>query len=434
MTMHNTSSIQKQRSTSWLGSGYAERSVFKLLDQLDFGSLDLQMPDGAMRHFGAPTGQLQADGPAPPRVAMSLHDKAVFQRVLSSGDIGLAESYMDGQWDSPHLTELLVLMMRNREVLERVVYGSAIGSIVHRLRHRLRRNSRAGSRRNIQAHYDLGNRFYQLWLDPTMNYSSAWFAGNPGEPMPQAQDRKIDRALDETGVKPNSHVLEIGCGWGALVERAVQRGARVTGVTLSHEQLAWAVERVNRVQPSNDTPAPLGKPPIGSAELLLKDYRDLGREPDFGGYDAIVSIEMFEAVGREYWDSYFDTLRRCLKPQGRACIQSIVIRDDLFDRYVKSSDFIQQYVFPGGLLPSAQAFRDQAAKAGLVVEHDLSFGQDYAETLRRWRESFLAALPQVKAQGFDQRFIKLWDFYLAYCEAAFLTGNTNVMQFTLRRA
>ncbi len=411
---NQTTSLPKRRVPWSLGAGHAERTVVKLLERLDFGSLHLQMPGGTMRHFGLSQSQ--------PWVGLSVHNTRVFSRVLASGDIGLAESYIAGEWDSPQLTELLVLMMRNRAVLERVVYGSAIGSLLYRLRHLGRRNSRAGSRRNIQAHYDLGNNFYSLWLDPTMNYSSALFGANRLEPFPVAQDRKVDRALDEARVVADSRVLEIGFGWGALAERAGKRGAHVTGVTLSHEQLAWAQKRLATAQ--------LAK----QGDLLLKDYRDLGREPGFEPYDSVVSIEMFEAVGRDYWDSYFDTLKRCLKPGGHACVQSITIRDDLFDRYVNSTDFIQQYVFPGGLLPSASAFRAQALKAGLVVETELEFGQDYAETLRRWRESFLAALPQVKAQGFDQGFIKLWEFYLAYCEAAFLTGNTNVVQFTLRHA
>ncbi len=406
--------LTKRRMPWTRCAGAAERSVLALLTRIDFGSLHLQMPDGAMRRFGVAASPL--------RVGMTLHSNDVFARVLAAGDIGLAESYMDGAWDSPHLTDLLVLMMRNRDVLERAVYGSTLGSWLYRLRHGWRRNSRAGSQRNIQAHYDLGNAFYRLWLDPSMNYSSAMFEGDQDADLTQAQHRKVDRALDEARVASGSRVLEIGCGWGALAERAAQRNADVTGVTLSHEQLGWAQQRLADAKLHTQ------------AALLLKDYRDLGREADFERYDSVVSIEMFEAVGRAYWDTFFDTLRRCLKPGGRACIQSITIRDDLFDRYVHSTDFIQQYIFPGGLLPSAQAFRAQAQRAGFVVERELAFGQDYAETLHRWRDNFLTALPQVKAQGFDRRFVKLWDFYLAYCEAAFLTGNTSVVQFTLRHA
>jgi cyclopropane-fatty-acyl-phospholipid synthase len=249
-----------------------------------------------------------------------------------------------------------------------------------------------------------------------MNYSSAWFDGDLDQPMEVAQWAKVRRALRECGVKPGDRVLEIGCGWGALAESAARDfGATVTGVTLSREQLEWGQKRL----------ADAGL----AGELRFQDYRDIGDGP----YDAIASIEMFEAVGREYWSSYFQTLRDQLKPGGRACVQSIVIRDDLFERYVKSTDFIQQYIFPGGLLPSPNEFRKAASAAGLEVVNELDFGGDYAETLRRWRERFLAEDARVRRIGFDTRFMRIWEFYLAYCEAAFATGNTSVMQFTLRR-
>jgi cyclopropane-fatty-acyl-phospholipid synthase len=236
--------------------------------------------------------------------------------------------------------------------------------------------------------------------------------------MPQAQHAKVRRALDECGLKPGQRLLEIGCGWGALAEAAATDfRARVTGVTLSSEQLAYAQERQRKAGVSD------------RVDLRLQDYRDIGDEP----FDAIASIEMFEAVGREYWPSFFATLSGKLKPGGCACIQSITIRDDLFDRYVTGTDFIQQYIFPGGLLPSPSAFKAEAAKVGLEVVNELAFGQDYAETLRRWRADFLRQESAVLQQGFDARFLRVWEFYLAYCEAAFETGNTNVMQFTLRK-
>ena len=252
-----------------------------------------------------------------------------------------------------------------------------------------------------------------------MNYSSALFAGDNSLPMPQAQAAKVQRALRECGVQKGQRLLEIGCGWGALAETAAAEfGARVTGVTLSTEQLAYAQERVQRAGVA------------GQVELRLQDYRDIQDEP----FDAIASIEMFEAVGREYWDSFFATLCSKLKPGGRACIQTITIRDDLFDRYVRSTDFIQQYIFPGGLLPSAAEFKAQATRAGLQVTNELAFGQDYAETLRRWRLQFLSRDGHVRQLGFDTRFMRIWEFYLAYCEAAFASGNTSVVQFTLRKA
>lgn len=390
----------------------ATRRVLGLLKRLPHGRLDLHL-SGTTHRFGPGTGPAQQ---------MQVLDTTLFQRVLRSGDIGLAEAWMDGHWHTPDLPGLLALLMHNRDTLESAVYGHFWGALVHRVLHALRRNSRAGSRRNIEAHYDLGNAFYTLWLDATMNYSSAWFNGQPALPLPQAQHQKVARALDEAGVGPGARLLEIGCGWGAVAEAAARRGAQVTGITLSHEQLAWARERL----------AGQGL----AADLRLQDYRDLAPEVHAGAprYDAVVSIEMIEAVGRAYWPGYFSTLREVLAPGGRACVQSIVIRDDRFERYARGTDFIQRYVFPGGMLPSRQVLHEQAARAGLRVVGELDFGPDYAHTLRHWRRAFLAQLPQVRAQGFDERFVRLWDFYLAYCEAAFDTGQTSVLQVTLAHA
>lgn len=383
------------------------RRVLALLNHLQHGSLDVQTPDGEMLHFG---------GKREPRAAIRIDDWRVCTAALQSGDVGFAESFVAGHWSSPDLRALLELLIRNRAALESLVYGGFWGGLLHRVRHLMRRNTRAGSRKNIHAHYDLGNAFYKLWLDPTMNYSSAWFDGAPERSLPAAQQAKMHRALSEAGVTLGSRVLEIGCGWGAVAEVAARDfDAQLTGVTLSTEQLAWAQQRL----------AAAGL----SADLRLQDYRDIDDEP----FDAIVSIEMFEAVGREYWDGYFRTVADKLKPGGRACIQSITIRDDLFDRYVRSTDFIQQYIFPGGLLPSPSQFRAHARKAGLRVVNELAFGADYAETLRRWREDFLRHEGPVRELGFDTRFLRLWEFYLAYCEAAFAAGNTDVMQFTLVR-
>jgi cyclopropane-fatty-acyl-phospholipid synthase len=390
----------------------AARAVFRLLGQLRTGSLDVQLPDGSQLHFASPGGL------AEPRAALRLHDWSVCAAALKSGDIGFAETYIEGGWTSPDLVALLQLFIANREAVEAVIYGSWWGSLLYRLKHLLNRNSRRGSAKNIHAHYDIGNPFYRLWLDETMNYSSALFEGDFGKPTGEAQLAKVRRALRECEVQPGQRLLEIGCGWGALAEcAAAEFGARVTGVTLSTEQLDFARERLARAGLAAQT------------ELRLQDYRDIDDAP----FDAIASIEMFEAVGREYWDSYFTTLRGRLKPGGRACIQTITIRDDLFGRYLRSSDFIQQYIFPGGLLPSPSAFRAEAARAGLEVVNECVFGRDYAETLRRWRAQFLARDPQLRQLGFDTRFMRIWEFYLAYCEAAFETGNTNVVQFTLRR-
>ncbi|MEP7303832.1 MAG: cyclopropane-fatty-acyl-phospholipid synthase family protein [Caldimonas sp.] len=387
----------------------AARAVFGLLAQLRYGSLDVRLPDGTMAHFGL-------DGSGGPRAAISLRNWNPCAAALRSGDIGFAETYIAGDWTTPDLAALLEVFTANRDAVEKVIYGSWWGSLLYRARHLFNRNSRRGSKKNIHAHYDLGNDFYRLWLDPTMNYSSAWFAGDRSGDLSTAQQAKARRALAECAVRPGDRVLEIGFGWGALAELAVREsGAAVTGVTLSTEQLHWARKRLDAAGLVYD--------------LRLQDYRDIDDPP----FDAIVSIEMFEAVGRRYWPAFFKAVRARLKPGGRACIQTITIRDDLFERYVRSTDFIQQYVFPGGLLPSSSEFRKAAKAAGLEVVAELDFGADYAETLRRWRERFLREEPAVRELGFDTRFVRIWEFYLAYCEAAFAAGNTGVAQFTLRR-
>ncbi len=393
------------------------RLALRLLQRLQVGSLDVQYPDGSTARFGhAPDGGAQA-----PRASLHLHNWNVCSAAMKSGDIGFAEGYINGDWSTSDLTALLKLFIANRNQIEDAIYGNWWGRLLYRVRHLLNHNSKANSRKNIQAHYDLGNAFYRLWLDPTMSYSSAWFEGDHSRSMVDAQRAKVKRALNEAGVspdRPGQRVLEIGCGWGGLAEiAAAEHGAHVTGVTLSTEQLTWAMERMARAGLSD------------RADLRLQDYRDIREEP----FDAIVSIEMFEAVGREYWAGYFDTIKRCLKPGGQACLQTITIHDDLFDRYVKSTDFIQQYIFPGGLLPSDKAFREEARRAGLDVVNAMAFGPDYAETLRRWRADFHRHIQQIQGLGFDERFQRIWEFYLAYCEAAFDMGNTNVVQYTLRK-
>ncbi|MGQ0598136.1 class I SAM-dependent methyltransferase [Aquabacterium sp.] len=395
----------------------AARLALRLLQRLQIGSLDVQYPDGSTARFG----QVPDAGGHAPRATLHLHNWRVCAAAMKSGDIGFAEGYINGDWSTSDLTALLKLFIANRQQIDDAIYGNWWGRLLYRVRHLLNHNSKANSRKNIQAHYDLGNAFYRLWLDSTMSYSSAWFEGDHSKPMVEAQRAKVKRALNEAGVTadaPGQRVLEIGCGWGGLAEiAAAEHGAHVTGVTLSTEQLAWATERMAKAGLS------------GQADLRLQDYRDIRDEP----FDAIVSIEMFEAVGREYWAGYFETLRRCLKPGGKACLQTITIHDDLFERYVKSTDFIQQYIFPGGLLPSDQAFREEAQRAGLEVVKAMAFGPDYAETLRRWRADFHRHIQQVQGLGFDERFQRIWEFYLAYCEAAFDMGNTNVVQYTLRK-
>ena len=394
----------------------AARTGLKLLQRIQVGSLTVQLPDGSLQHFG------QHEGPA---ATITLHNWQIFSAALKSGDIGVAESYMAGDWSTGHLTDLLQLFVANRVYIDEAIYGSWAGRLFYRVKHLLNRNTRANSQKNIHAHYDLGNAFYQLWLDETMNYSSAWFEGRTDGDLVSAQNAKVRRALQQAGVKAGDRVLEIGCGWGALAEMATTEfGASVAGVTLSTEQLSFAQRRM----------AKLGIAPASSGaalthDLRLQDYRDIQDGP----FDAICSIEMIEAVGREYWPTYFQAVKKLLKPGGRACIQSIVIDDHLFERYLGSTDFIQQYIFPGGCLPCPAEFRRQAQAAGLQVVEEFSFGQDYALTLRLWRERFLAHRADILQQGFDERFMRIWEFYLCYCEAAFTMKNTDLVQYTLVR-
>jgi len=387
----------------------AARFVMRLLTRLSIGTLEVRLPDGHTQRFGR----------GEPCAHITLSNWNVCRAVLKSGDIGFAESYIANDWHSDDLCALIDLMVRNRTLIEEVIYGSWWGRLLYRIKHLRHRNTRGGSKRNIHAHYDIGNAFYQLWLDDTMTYSSALYeAPAEHESLADAQRAKYRRMLEQLKLAPGGQVLEIGCGWGGFAEFAVREAAvNVTGVTLSTEQLAYAQQRM----------ANAGLSP--HADLRLQDYRDIT-----GQFDAIVSIEMFEAVGEAFWPSYFTCLKRSLKKGGRACVQTITIADPLFERYRRSSDFIQQYVFPGGMLPSPSVFHAQARRAGLRVVEQLAFGQDYARTLRAWRLAFRARLSEVREQGFDERFIRIWDFYLCYCEAAFANANTDVMQFTLEHA
>jgi len=391
----------------------AARTVLHLLRRLRHGSLTLQLPDGSMQRFGTD---------ALPHATLHLHNWKACAAALKSGDIGFAEAYIAGDWSTPNLSELLRVLVKNRAEVEGVIYGSRLGRLLYRIKHLAHRNTRANSQKNIHAHYDLGNAFYTLWLDETMNYSAAIFGDDKTQPMPQAQKAKVRRAVSMAGVQAGDRVLEIGCGWGALAEMATTEfGASLTGVTLSIEQLDYARARMQRLGVTHGA----GQ----QADLRLQDYRDIDDAP----FDAICSIEMVEAVGQAYWPTYFATVSKLLKPGGRACVQSIVIDDTLFERYVASTDFIQQYIFPGGCLPCPREFKAQAQAAGLEVVDEFAFGHNYAETLQRWAQAFAAQREAVLAQGFDTRFVRIWEFYLAYCEAAFLENNIDVVQYTLRK-
>lgn len=395
------------------GAPASARATVKLLQRLRHGSLTVHFPNGSHYRFGQ--ADLSGDHPA---ASITLTNWNVCGAALKSGDIGFAETYIAGDWTTPNLPDLLKVFLGNRHEVEEIIYGTWIGRFIYRIKHLLNRNTKANSQKNIQAHYDLGNAFYELWLDDTMNYSSAWFEGDMDKPLREAQHAKVRRALRMVDLKPGERVLEIGCGWGALAEMATTEfNARIAGVTLSHEQLAFANQRMAKFGVTE------------KADLRLQDYRDIHDGP----YDAVCSIEMVEAVGREYWPTYFQTISRLLKPGGKACIQSIVIDDKYFDQYIASTDFIQQYIFPGGCLPCPSAFRQQANAAGLDVVDEFSFGLDYAETLKRWRVKFMAEKERVLLTGFDERFMRIWEFYLAYCEAAFAKLSTDVVQYTLRK-
>ena len=384
------------------------RMLLQMLRRLQHGALRLTCPDGSVLQFGE-----SGEGETP--VSLRLNNWNPCLAAMKSGDIGFAESFIAGDWQTDDLAGLLQLLVRNRNALEDAIYGSWWGGLLYRLRHLFNRNSKAGSRRNIHAHYDIGNAFYRLWLDPSMTYSSALFSA-PDMSLQQAQQAKNARILSQLNVTEGARLLEIGCGWGGFAELAAQHRIHVTGLTISTEQLAFAEQRLQKAGLA------------AGADLRLQDYRDVS-----GEFDGIASIEMFEAVGEQYWDSYFSTVARRLKQGARACIQTITIDDALFDRYRKGSDFIQQYIFPGGMLPSPSVFRAHAERHGLEVIDAFAFGLDYARTLAEWHQSFNQVLLEVRAQGFDEGFIRTWQFYLAYCEAGFCEHNIDLYQFTLRK-
>jgi cyclopropane-fatty-acyl-phospholipid synthase len=411
----NTLNLAQQPSSSppVFAAAKAPRSaqmVLRMLSKLSVGCLSVRLPTGEIRTFGSPSSE--------PSAVLQLNNWQLFSSVLKSGDIGFAESYIREDWSTESLVDVLSLLIANRETLEKAIYGTWLGRLSYRLKHLLNRNSKANAKKNIHAHYDIGNTFYSLWLDPSMTYSSALFQGDFAQSTQDAQIAKYQRVLTEIGALSGQHILEIGCGWGGFAKQAALAGLQVKGLTLSSEQLALAQDTLKQVN----------TPTAKTHAFVLQDYRD-----EQAQFDGIASIEMFEAVGEAFWPSYFATLRRCLKPQAKACVQTITIADDLFDRYRLSTDFIQQFIFPGGMLPSQAVFEAMAQKHGLKVINKHAFGLDYAHTLLRWRNTFMSRLSDVKAQGFDDKFIRTWEFYLAYCEAAFTHKNTDVVQYTLQR-
>ncbi len=384
----------------------ASRFALKALDRLAAGRLTVCLPDGTTRTFG-PT--------AKPHAEIDVKDWRFFRKILLDGDIGFAEAYMEGYCESPDLPGLIALLAGNEKALGAMADRNPLHNLVLKLLHRRRDNSREGSRRNIHEHYDLGNGFYRLWLDPSMTYSSALYGGETGRPLEAAQDAKYDRILSQLGARQGDSVLEIGCGWGGFAEAAARRGLRVTAVTISREQLEYARARLQRAGLSD------------RVDLQFRDYRDIE-----GRYDHIVSIEMIEAVGERYWPDYFATLKRHVAPGGSALVQAIVIADDFFENYRRKPDFIQTYIFPGGMLPAPRHLAEQCRKAGLKIAGLYSFGRDYAQTLETWLARFDRVAPDVARLGFDERFRRMWRYYLAYCAAGFSTGRTDVLQAHFR--
>ena len=382
--------------------------ILSIVQSLQFGSLVIVLPDG--RKF-------IAEGRNPyPRAEWHIHNPAIFARMLREGDLGFADGYLEGWWSSPDLQVFMDLLHTGNEQLYDGFPAVGLLRFYEKTRFWLQSNTRLQAQKNISYHYDLGNEFYALWLDETMTYSSALFQSDQ-QTMLSAQTAKYASMIDQMGVNPGDHILEIGCGWGGFaVYAAQQRGLRVTGLTISKEQIAFAQDRIVR---------------LGLGHLVdfkLQDYRD-----ETGLYDGIASIEMFEAVGEKYWPVYFNTVRRALKPGARATLQIITVQDQRFDMYRKSVDFIQKYIFPGGMLPSPTVLHDHIAQAGLAAVKSIEFGQSYSQTLRQWHSSFNGKWDQVAQLGFDDRFRRMWNLYLTSCAAAFENGYCDVTQITIAK-
>ena len=379
------------------------RLALRLASRLKLGTVDVRLPDGR-------TVLLRGTHPGP-SATIELNSYAFARSLLLGGDIGMAEAYVRGDWSTPDLSQLLYVFCLNDDLVDSAFAGNALVRLCRRALHRLRRNTRLGSRLNIHAHYDLGNAFFAAWLDPSMTYSSALFEEDTPD-LTTAQNNKYRRLAEAIDLRPGQKVLEIGCGWGGFAEFAAKTfNAKVVGLTISKEQRDFAQKRIQAAG-LND-----------KVEIRLQDYRD---ERD--RYDRIASIEMIEAVGEEYWPKYFSQVRDRLLPGGLAGIQAITIQDSMFQSYRREVDFIQRYVFPGGMLPSPQVLKSLGERFGVPVIREHIFGQDYAKTLATWRNNFRAAWPNLKPLGFDERFRRLWEYYLAYCEAGFLSGNIDVRQ------
>ncbi|GAA0781460.1 class I SAM-dependent methyltransferase [Roseibium denhamense] len=385
------------------GAPRIAKMAASLAVKIRYGQLDITFPDG--RNF-----RILGTEPGPAGV-LKIHDWRFFKMVVKSGDVGVGEAFMAGYWSSPDVTTFLEVFCLNQESTMEALQGQPLTRLLLSVRHWLNRNTKKGSKRNISAHYDLGNAFYQEWLDPSMTYSSAVYSNETND-LEQAQRQKYELLARQTGIEPGHSVLEIGCGWGGFAEYVAKNvGANVRALTISREQFEYAQERIFK--------AGLNE----KVDVVFQDYRD-----EKGIYDRIASIEMFEAVGEKYWATYFRQVAQCLKPGGKAGLQIITIQDTMFDDYRRGTDFIQRYIFPGGMLPPPGKLAELGKSIGLDLAEQTIFGQDYARTLSEWRQRFRQAWPNIRPLGFDERFKRLWEFYLHYCEAGFRAGNIDVRQ------
>jgi cyclopropane-fatty-acyl-phospholipid synthase len=376
--------------------------------KLQTGRLDFVLPDG--RRF-------RAEGTRPGPVAeVQIHNPDTFARLIREGDLGFSDAYLEGWWSTPDLQAFMDVVHMDNDAVYEGFPGLRLLRAYEQMRHWLRSNSRRQARKNISYHYDLGNDFYRLWLDDTMTYSSALFRSGQ-ESLERAQTQKYASMVDQMGAEPGDHVLEIGCGWGGFAEYAArERGLKVTGLTISQAQHDYAVDRIARAGLSD------------LVEIKLQDYRD-----ERGTYDGIASIEMFEAVGEKYWPVYFDRVRNSLKPGRNATLQIITVQDRRFEMYRRGVDFIQKHIFPGGMLPSPSVLRAEVERAGLAVKGSVEFGESYSHTLRRWHEAFNDRWEDIARMGFDDRFRRMWNYYLTSCASTFQGGVCDVTQITVTR-
>ena len=406
MNNNQKQSIEKELEPRRKRSVFWEALLNKWLSRIEAGELRAVFPSSFQKVYSG--------GQAGPTADIQINSWKLVPRLLLSGDMGLAESFLSGEWETSNLTQLILLGDINERALGNAVTPSKFINLIEKLRHKRRDNSKRGSKRNIAAHYDLGNEFYSHWLDNSMSYSSALFK-DFDEKLEVGQHRKYQRLAKALKLKEGDQVLEIGCGWGGFAEIAAKEyKCNVVGITLSNEQAKFAQRRMQETQLTN------------LVDIRIEDYRDVQ-----GSFDKIVSIEMFEAVGEEHWSNYFETIKSRLKPGGLAGIQSITIANEFFDTYKRRPDFIQKYIFPGGILPSEDKLNNAVSSAGLKILDDYYFGKSYAETLRRWQSTFEQKWGDIKNLGFDEKFQKMWRYYLSYCEAGFETGHINVGQFLI---